>query len=182
MNRADLEAVSPAPDGRPAENQPQWRRDFPIDWPEDQYLTRREFTKFMVLISAAAAVGQLFIAAHNFRRRRRGEPPITAIITLDRIAIGGIRSFAYPGPDDRCILIRTGEDRFLAYSQRCTHVSCAVIPKPAAGVIECPCHNGVFDLATGRPLAGPPRRPLPRILLERHGDTIYATGVELRSA
>ena len=136
----------------------------------------------MVLISAAAGVGQLFIAAHNLRRRLRGDPPISAIVTLDRLPVGGVKSFAYPGPDERCILIRTGEDRFLAYSQRCTHLSCAVIPKPAQGVIECPCHNGVFDLATGRPLAGPPRRPLPRIRLERHGDTLYASGVELRTA
>ena len=58
MNRVDPDLPSPAPDGRPAEAQPQWRKDFPVDWPADQYLTRREFTKFLVLISAAATAGQ----------------------------------------------------------------------------------------------------------------------------
>ena len=182
MNRSEADVPTPAPDGRPEAEQPQWRKDFPIDWPADQYLTRREFTKFVVLISAAAAAGQVYLAARNAWRRRRGAATVVAVATLDRLPVGGVRSFAYPGDDDRCILIRTDEDHFLAYSQRCTHLSCAVIPKPAEGIIECPCHAGVFDLATGRPIAGPPRRPLPRILLERRGDTIYATGVELRVA
>ena len=33
--------------------------------------------------------------------------------------------------------------------------------------------------ADGRPLAGPPTRPLPRITLERRGDDLFATGVEV---
>jgi Rieske Fe-S protein len=56
-----------------------------------------------------------------------------------------------------------------------------VIPKPDAGVFHCPCHEGVFDLRTGRVIAGPPPRPLPRILLEVRGGDIYATGIETRS-
>jgi Rieske Fe-S protein len=39
----------------------------------------------------------------------------------------------------------------------------------------------VFDLRTGRQLAGPPPRPLPRIALEIRGDEIFATGVEVRA-
>jgi Rieske Fe-S protein len=46
----------------------------------------------------------------------------------------------------------------------------------------CPCHEGTFDLATGRPVAGPPRRPLPRVRLEVRGDEIFASGLELRTA
>jgi Rieske Fe-S protein len=57
-----------------------------------------------------------------------------------------------------------------------------VQPRVAEGVIHCPCHNGYFDLASGRPVAGPPRRPLPRILLQVRGDQIYAVGVEERTA
>ena len=60
-----------APDGRPLEAQPAWRRDFPIDWPQDAYVERRDFVKFMVLTSAAFAIGQLWIGAQNWWRRRR---------------------------------------------------------------------------------------------------------------
>jgi Rieske Fe-S protein len=42
-----------------------------------------------------------------------------------------------------------------------------------------PCHNGWFDMETGRPTAGPPQRPLPRILLDVQGGIVYATGVEV---
>ena len=49
------------------------------------------------------------------------------------------------------------------------------------GRIECPCHRGLFDLATGRPLAGPPRRPLTRIEIERRGNDLYAIREELRT-
>jgi Rieske Fe-S protein len=53
-----------------------------------------------------------------------------------------------------------------------------VIPKPEEGRLHCPCHEGHFSLASGEPLAGPPRRPLPRILLELRQGRVFATGVE----
>jgi hypothetical protein len=30
------EQITLPPDGRPIEDQPAWRQDFPIDWPQDQ--------------------------------------------------------------------------------------------------------------------------------------------------
>ena len=88
--------------------------------------------------------------------------------------------FSYPTSEDPCILIRTGRDGFAAYSQKCTHLSCAVIPRIDEGVIHCPCHAGVFDLRTGRNIAGPPPRPLPRIELDVDGDDVYAVRVHTR--
>ena len=78
------------------------------------------------------------------------------------------------------MLVRLAPDRLVAYDQKCTHLSCAVIPRVDKGHIHCPCHEGYFSLETGDVLAGPPPRPLPRILLERRGDEVYATGVERR--
>jgi Rieske Fe-S protein len=39
----------------------------------------------------------------------------------------------------------------------------------------------VFDLQTGRPIAGPPRRPLIRIRLQVRSGDIYAIGIEERT-
>ena len=64
---------------------------------------------------------------------------------------------------------------------RCTHLSCAVVPRPERGELHCPCHVGSFEMTSGRPVAGPPRRPLPRIALEVRGGVVYATGVEERT-
>ena len=188
MNQLDeQEQRTVAPDGRPQSEQPDWRREFPIDVPEDDYVARREFTKFMGLTSLAFVVGQFWIAVRSwFRRRENEEKPRKEIARLDEIrAIGDAKTFAYPDVEDTCILVRvgTGEDvaALRAYDQKCTHLSCAVIPNHEKGCLDCPCHRGTFDLETGRPLAGPPRRPLPRIKLEISDGKIYATRVELRT-
>ena len=177
----DPEQVTRPPDGRPIEVQPAWRTDFPIDWPQDAYIERRDFMKFMVLTSAALVVGQFWIAGQNWWRRRRGELEMVRIAPLDGIAIGAARTFAYPTQHDPCILVRPADHVLFAYSQKCTHLSCAVIPRVNEGIIWCPCHEGVFDLASGRPIAGPPRRPLTRILLRVQGGDVYAVGVEERT-
>jgi Rieske Fe-S protein len=181
MSDQNRDQLSIPPDGRPYHDQPQWRNDFPIDWPQDELVARRDFTKFLVLTSLAFVVGQTWIAFENFKRKRAGKPPIREIAKWSAIPVGGAMTFAYPEAHDDCLLVRTGEERFVAYSQKCTHLSCAVTPQPRANSLHCPCHNGFFDLATGAPTAGPPRRPLPRITLEIRGDTIYATGVQVRS-
>ncbi len=169
------------PDFRSPADQPAWRRDFPIDWPEDTYVERRDFMKFLVLTSAAMTIGQFWIAVQNWLRRRRGQPDVRRVGSLDALAVGASTVFTYPGDHDPCVLVRLGENDLVAFSQKCTHLSCAVVPRPAENVIHCPCHEGVFDLRSGRPIAGPPPRPLPRIALEIRGRDIYATGVELRA-
>lgn len=173
------EQITLAPDGQPPERQPQWRQDFPIDWPEDHYVARRDFTKFIVLTSFAFVVGQVWIAVQNFLRQRRGALPMQSIAPINHLAIGQSLTFDYPAEHDSCILVRTGESNFVAFSQKCTHLSCAVVPEPEKKRFLCPCHNGSFDIETGKPLAGPPRRPLPRVRLEIVNGTIYATGLEL---
>lgn len=180
MTPTDREQLTIPPDGRPPEEQPKWRQDFPVDWPQDHYVARRDFTKFMVLTSFAFAVGQFWIVAQNFIRLRRGLPPIRRVAGLGDLEVGQSLVFAYPEESDKCLLVRTGADSFVAFSQECTHLACAVVPEPEKKRFLCPCHNGSFDIETGKPLAGPPRRPLPRILLEIRDDALYATGVEAR--
>ena len=178
----ETEEITLAPDGRPTWAQPAWRTDFPIDWPQDNYIERRDFMKFMVLVSLSLTIGQFWIAAQNWWRKRRGAPPIAKVATVDEVPVGGAMVFAYPRSTDPCLLVRTAAASFVAYSQKCTHLSCAVRPRVNEGLIVCPCHEGFFDLTSGRPVAGPPRRPLVRILLDIREDGIYATGVEPRTA
>jgi len=181
MSNRDNEPISIAPDGRPLAEQPKWRRDFPVDWPQDVYIARRDFTKFLVLTSAAFTAGQFWIGLQNFFRKRRGEPAMLQIARMGELTVGGAKTFAYPEAHDQCLLVRLEENKFVAFSQACTHLSCAVMPEPQNHCFRCPCHEGLFDIETGRPLAGPPRRPLARIKLEFRGDAIYASGVELRT-
>ncbi len=167
-----------APDGRPADEQPAWRRDFPIDWPRDHYVARRDFTKFLGLTSLAFVIGQVWIGVKSVRDRLRGRPPAGSVARLSDIPVGSARTFHYPTPTDPCLLVRPDERTLLAYSQKCTHLSCAVVPDLEHGRLACPCHKGYFEVASGRALAGPPRRPLPRVTLEVRDGVVYATGVE----
>lgn len=178
----DRERLTIPPDGRPDEEQPRWRRDFPIDWPADRYLTHRDFIKFLLLISAGFATGQVGLALQGAAERRQPAAPTVEIIREDDIEIGGAMVFHYPDEDTPCLLVRTGERAYLAYEQQCTHLACPVIPRVAEGRLDCPCHEGAFDLATGRPTAGPPRRPLPRVIVEIREGRVWAVGVEKREA
>lgn len=171
---------STPPDGRPWSEQPAWRLDFPIDWPRDHYVQRREFLKFLCLTSLGFTVGQACLVVDSFLRPPRTTASVP-IARVNELAVGDSRLFHYPTEGDPCLLIRVEPERFVAFGQKCTHLACAVVPQVDRKRLYCPCHAGAFDLDSGRPLFGPPRRPLPRITLEVREDTVYATGVELRS-
>jgi nitrite reductase/ring-hydroxylating ferredoxin subunit len=174
----DIEHGTVAPDGRPPAGQPKWRQDFPIDWAEDEYVSRRDLVKFMALTSTALAAGQLWIVLKSALRSRGAAPAALAIAGVDDLSIGGARTFTYPEGSTPRLLVRTGAQSFVAYDQQCTHLLCPVVPAFEQGRIHCPCHNGWFDLYTGQPLAGPPQRALPRITLEIRDGMVFATGVE----
>jgi Rieske Fe-S protein len=180
MSLSQGESDREYPDGRPLAEQPRWRQDFPTDVPEDEALARREFTKFLVLTSGAFVAGQCWIGLMKMLRGER-PPPEKRLAAEGDVPPGGVVEFRYPTEDDPCLLIRLGDGRLVAYGQQCSHLSCAVIPEPEQGQLRCPCHNGYFEINEGRPIAGPPRRPLPRVMLEVRGGVIYATGVELRT-
>jgi Rieske Fe-S protein len=172
------------PDGRPLSEQPRWRQDFPTDVPADDALARREFTKFLVLTSGAFVAGQCWIGLMSLLRDDRPLPEKRIAAEAD-VPLHGVHEFRYPTDDDPCLLIRlpdgTPNGKLVAYGQQCSHLSCAVIPQPERGQLHCPCHHGYFEIHEGRPIAGPPRRPLPRIQLAVREGAIYATGVELRT-
>ena len=86
--------------------------------------------------------------------------------------------FSYPTPQDPCILVRRSNGALAAFSQKCTHLSCAVYYAAARDRLECPCHEGYFSADNGRVLQGPPPRPLPRIRLDVRGEDIIAVGVD----
>lgn len=159
---------------------PKWRKDFPIEWNADNYVTRREFTKFLVMASGAMCLGNGYVAAQRLRHRGQTLPAVT-VASVGEIPVGAAKLFRYPTDDIPAILLRLGEDQYAAYLQRCTHLSCPITYNHAGKQLECPCHNGAFDTATGRVLSGPPPRPLPRILLRIENGHIIAHDLEVEA-
>ncbi len=155
-----------------------WKDEFSIFTSDERYVTRRQFTKFLTLASLAMFAGNLWILLRS-RFSKTPVFPSVPIANLGEIPVDGVKLFAYPTPGDRCILIRTGEGEYNAYSQKCTHLSCAVYYAKESQRLACPCHQGYFSVKDGSVLQGPPPRPLPRILLERQGQELVAIGVKV---
>jgi Rieske Fe-S protein len=154
---------------------PTWRRDFPFTTEGEEQVTRREFARYLVAASVAVVgSGGIFSLWASLRSINIG--PDREILPLDELPVGGSHLFDYPGPDDPAMLIRPEPDVVLGFSQKCTHLGCVVYWAPDAGHLECPCHEGVFDLS-GEPVAGPPERPLGRIDLEVRDRVIWAIGM-----
>ena len=149
-----------------------WQTDFPYDWEQDAVVSRRELLRLAVLTSGALFAGTLVLTFLGRRDdRRRGEP--RAIAGALDLPEGDALYFNYPGDDDQAVLLNLPGQGFVAYSQKCTHLSCSVYFSDKSELI-CPCHDGKFDPRTGEPTAGPPERPLPRIQLEERDGQLFA--------
>lgn len=167
-------------EGEKAEESPRWREDFPIAWERAHYVSRRELTKFLTLGSGLLAGASATVAIVGEQHAQsRIDGPRTMIGRVSAIAAGGSVLFRYPTEGDPCILVRDDNGVLCAYSQVCTHLSCAVVHRAEDNELFCPCHHGHFDASSGRPTAGPPIRRLPRIRLEIVGDEIFAVGKDI---
>jgi Rieske Fe-S protein len=155
---------------------PRWREDFPVRWAQDHYVTRRELAKFLTLGSAFLATAGGVIAAVGRWGRREPKAPDVRVASAAGVPVGGSALFRYPTSGDPCILVRGQDGSLRAFSQVCTHLSCAVVYRAENDELFCPCHHGVFSARDGRALAGPPVRRLPMIQVEQRGDDVIAIG------
>jgi arsenite oxidase small subunit len=165
---------------RPPSREPLWQDEFSIRTADERYVSRRQFTKFLVLTSLGMFAGNVWILVRSWFSRTPVYPQ-KAVVRLADLPVGGVRLFRYPTDNDPCILIRPDRDTCVAYSQKCTHLSCAVYYARGKDRLECPCHEGYFSVRTGAVLQGPPPRPLPRVRLARRGDTLVAVAIETGS-
>jgi len=75
-------------------------------------------------------------------------------------------------PQRGFVWVRRGEGQEMkVFSSTCTHLACNVIWQRETGIFECPCHSGRFD-GQGRPIAGPPTRPLKELAYKVEQETL----------
>jgi len=156
-----------------------WKQDFPVPHSEDSYVTRREFTKFLGMTSLAFFIGTFATAGRKLVKKMfRKSTPGVAVVGINEIPVGGYKLFRYPTENDPCILLRLEDEKFVAFDQRCTHLSCPVIFDAAKKQLACPCHEGFFSADDGRPLAGPPKRALARLTVTTQDAEIWVRQAE----
>ncbi len=151
----------------------QWQEEFPYEWREDDLVTRRDTLRFLV-----AGSGALFLATSALAVagsvRSSSAVRMLAVAREGELGPNQWKVFNYPDEYAQGILVNVPDHGLVAYSDVCTHLSCAVLYQAAERRFYCPCHDGVFDAASGQVLAGPPTRPLPLIELSVQGGTVYA--------
>jgi Rieske Fe-S protein len=158
-----------------------WRRAFPLELAEEGHFSRREFARFLALVSAGftSGIGYLWLRKKPLEgasnpEAQPSEHPVPLGLATD-LKAGESRLFKFRDEHDACILVRTAKGDLKAYRQTCTHLGCAV--RFAKGRLECPCHLGFFEPDRGFPVQGPPSRPLAAIALETRPDgTLWAVG------
>lgn len=154
-----------------------YQAEFPYERDEEAQVTRREFCNFLFLTSSA-----LFVGSAGFAGKLAYESSIEHSFTAMRIdgsellTPGSALNFRYPNENDTAILIRAADGGYYAFEQKCTHLTCPVYYAAENDRIECPCHEGGFDVRTGNVLYGPPPRPLGQIIIEERGGEIWAVG------
>jgi Rieske Fe-S protein len=84
------------------------------------------------------------------------------VATLDAIKVGDSAAAKIDG--ENVLVYRSGTDSAVCFSATCTHEGCQV--QPDGERLACPCHGSMFDAKTGKVLAGPAPRPLPKIAVQ----------------
>ncbi len=160
------------PNDRP---EPVWRQDFPITSAGEDEVTRREFVRYLVVASGGFAAGDVGVALWaSLRTINHGRP--RPIVELAQLPEGSAHLFHYPSGADPAILVHLPGGELRAFSQKCTHLGCVVYYDARKSEMECPCHEGHFDAATGDVKSGPPQRPLGRIDVEVRDGVVWALG------
>lgn len=151
----------------------QWQEEFPYHWSADDLVTRRDTLRFLVAGSGALFLASAALAALG-AIRSSVTARLTPIARVGELPENGYKVFSYPNTYADGILVNLPNKGLVAYSDVCTHLSCAVLYQQADRQFYCPCHDGHFDAYTGEVLGGPPTRPLPLIQLRIAGGMVYA--------
>lgn len=167
-------------------NPERWTTEFSIDVETEEWASRRNFLRILSLVSGgfAAANSVAFLRPLLTDNRNAGGTAVgkMALCHAEELHKGDWRVFLYPDHDHPAILIRRLNGEYLAYAQKCPHLSCPVTYQCEAAQnsesLVCHCHNGRFDLASGKGVAGPPRelRALTRIAVLQEQGIVWAVG------
>lgn len=138
-------------------------------------VTRREFFRSATLAGGALMPTGLPVWNALARQMRLFVP--VRICGVEELEPGSSLPFAYPRKEDDCLLVRTADGKFHAFSRRCTHLGCLVDWDRDKARLQCPCHGGAYDIASGEVVDGPPPNPLPEVLLKVQDGAIWAVGM-----
>lgn len=144
--------------------------------------SRRSFLKkFLVGVGVLAGVLWAGIAASPILRYLGSKSDSSDSGAVSSVSLGKVADFkegtsknfqfgSQPG-----LVIREASGDFVAYNAVCTHLGCTVQYDAAEKNILCACHGGTYDAGTGTNVAGPPPKPLQKLVVKVVNDEIIVT-------
>ena len=103
-----------------------------------------------------------------------GEPATQSVVAAQSAQVKANAGLIFRFGSKPGLLIRTADGEVRAFSAVCTHLDCTVQFKADTSQIWCACHNGFYDLH-GNVVAGPPPRPLERLVVNQRGEDIVVS-------
>ncbi len=135
--------------------------------------SRRSFLNYVLSISGLGlAVSILYPLISFLKPPKQNEAEVSSVLACKLSEIEKEQFKIIRFGNKPVILIRTAEDKLVAFSAVCTHLDCTVQYRKDMGTMWCACHNGKYDL-TGRNISGPPPRPLDPFVVTLKGEEIY---------
>lgn len=108
-------------------------------------------------------------AAPRVQGRVEGQRVALSVAELTAAAAGGTGVVVTLAERRESVVLLKDGQGWLAFSGRCTHRGCQVVPEGEG--MGCPCHGSVFD-RRGQVLKGPAPEPLPSLEVVIEGDTL----------
>ncbi|WP_129841386.1 Rieske (2Fe-2S) protein [Streptomyces sp. RFCAC02] len=100
-----------------------------------------------------------------------GVRPGERLAALDDVPVGE-PTYVRTESGGEAYVYRSDDTTVAAFGTICTHQGCSVQPDGAE--LRCPCHQSVFDAATGEVVSGPAPSPLPAVRVTIEGEEIVA--------
>ncbi len=139
---------------------------------QPQAISRRQFFTYVTAAIGsfiATVVGIPIIGYVVSPALKSREAPQVSLGTINDFAIGQPKLVDFTitrrdgwveQPEAKSVwVLRRGENEFVVYNPRCTHLGCIVSWRSENQAFVSPCHGGVFT-ADGAVIGGPPPRPL----------------------
>jgi Rieske Fe-S protein len=99
---------------------------------------------------------------------KEGRAKVEGVTPADVVRPGAGKNGSYAGRG--LVVFRAASGELRAFDAKCTHAGCNVTFEGPR--IFCHCHGGTYDLE-GRNIAGPPPRPLKRLLIAESDGVLY---------
>lgn len=136
----------------------------------------------VALAGADAAIGRALVGNGSTATAEPSSTPSrpaaggTTVATVSQVPVGGARTFQNPATGNPAIAVQPTAGDVKAFSAICSHAGCIVSFDQPTHRFRCPCHNSMFDGATGRVLNGPAPRGLDVIPVTVEGGEIKVEG------